>query len=95
MSLHSIMNNIRSTSLNYAIQETPFSIFVTVRNSLNTSKIPRTPTPTSDYLDSDVEQVSRLVARCNFLEQANESLKTKYEDEVIENENKTKCIIGL
>ena len=92
-SCFSIMNNIRSTNLNYAVQETPFSIYVTIRKSLIKSKIIQFHSTTQPEPYAD--EISKLKARCNFLEHANETLKMKYEDEVNESEVKGKLVAEL
>ena len=40
-SCNNILNTIRSSSLNYAVQETPFSIYITIRKSEAKFKTPR------------------------------------------------------
>ena len=93
-SCHSFLNSSRITNLNYGIQETPHSIFISIRKSLDKSFV--APQNLSTKITSvPVEEFSRLVSHCKFLEDSNGALKTDFEDEVAENEVNLKKISEL
>ena len=94
-SLISIMSEIRSTNLNYAIKETPFSMYITLRKSLNKMKLPDSYPSKKPIRNLHSENSSNLLIYCEHLEQANDALKDMFEDEVIEHEAKVKVINEL
>ena len=75
----SILNNVRMSGLNFCIQETPFSCYVTIRKSpVKTPKVPlpnsqqRVPNPNPDC------NIDLLKSRISFLENANEKVKNDF-----------------
>ena len=90
----SVLNSIRSTNLHYGIQETPFSIHITVRKSLKKSSIV-SEQESPKVNDSVSQEMTKLNSRCTFLEQANEALKLDYEAEVNESESLKKHVAEL
>ena len=89
-SLNSIMSQIRSTNLNYSIEETPFSTYITLRKSLNKAKWSRI----HPWLNS-LKIFPIYWPHCELLEQANDDLKHMFEEGMIEHETKVKVMIGL
>ena len=91
-SCNSIIQNIRSSPLNFSLQETPFSIYITVRKSVVKTKIHQdvcqnveselSPEPAS-ALKTELDSLNRKV---KFLEEANNGLKKDYEEAVVQNE---------
>ena len=75
--MNSVMREIRSTSLNYAIQETPFSTYITLRKSLNKAKI--IEIHPENTMVSKSEDISNLLVHCELLEQANDALKKMFQ----------------
>ena len=83
-SCHSILEKVRETRWNYAIQETPFTNNITARKSLNQSQ--RNPSsfyqhpvkPSVDSIKTEGDQVSNLKKRINHLENANMNLKNNF-----------------
>ena len=103
-SCFSVLDTIRSSNLNYSIQETPYSIFLTLRKSL--IKSPNLPVPgvrsSTQQLVQDTTLVSNLQEenlslkrRCQFLENSNEVLKNNLEEAIIDSEITRKTIHDL
>ena len=101
-SCDSIINNIRSSPLNYSLQETPFSLYLSIRKSIRKPSgifIPEFENP--ELLENELEQetckqeIERLSSKCEALEKACEALKNNYEDAVNDSEKKYKYIIDL
>ena len=53
-----ILKNVRSSSLNYSVQETPFSLFLTIRKSLVKIRSIRSDFDPRDCSQLDTEQSS-------------------------------------
>ena len=96
-----ILQNVRSCGLNYTSQETPFSIYITLRKSLVTYK----SSHASPEVKSDPELYSQSPTKCDFnhnyekleksyniLQKAYDTLKDDFEDAVNECEHKNKII---
>ena len=92
MACDPILNNLRMSGLNFLIQETPFSLYVTIRKSKIRS--PQVPLPSSAKQDLD-SNIAQLKSRINFLEDANDRLKHDFQGAVDELEEKTKKVTGL
>ena len=76
-----ILNTIRASNLNYAVQETPYSIFLTLRKSFTKTKNLPIPESQSSYeqLTLDTTEICNLDSlhkSCRSLEKANEVLKS-------------------
>ena len=71
-SCESVLTNLRSSSLNYSVLETPFSLYLTVRKSLQKSYV-ATPKNVVEALEE--AKVSKQNERVTFLEKANDELK--------------------
>ena len=87
-SYQEILSVVRSSRLNFAIQETPFSFYFTVRKSFNKS---------SDGLSFQRVSTSRVEneqdsvqSKIKVLEEANEILRKDYEEALLETETLTK-----
>ena len=90
-----IIDGVRSSNLNFSLQETPFSLYVTIRKSYyNTRNYSNRHNQSEPLLDSSKE-IDALKAKYKLLEEALESLKEKYEDEINENETNQKTISAL
>ena len=96
-----ILQNVRSCGLNYNCQETPFSIYITLRKSLVTYKSTLAP----PEVKPDPELYSQSPDKCDFnhkyeklaesynsLQKAYDTLKDDFEDAVNECEHKNKII---
>ena len=78
----SIMKSIKSSGLNYLIQDTPFSTYVTIRKSMIKSG---QKSSSSNHLESlsiseKISQKDSLESRCKYLEIANEAFNLKYSE---------------
>ena len=75
-----ILDRVRSSNLNFVLQETPFSIFLTIRKSFN-KNLSNQPYPEPN-LDSDVhdsDKLSDLMAELKSLRTENKNIKAKKE----------------
>ena len=75
-----ILDRVRSSNLNFVLQETPFSIFLTIRKSFN-KNLSNQPYPEPN-LDSDVhdsDKLSDLMAEIKSLRTENKNIKAKKE----------------
>ena len=79
-----VTNTVRSMPLNYSIQETPFSIYVTVRKSLSKNA--------SDIVNMKSESTDEKIKK---LERVNQSLIDNLEEAVLESEEKSNTILEL
>ena len=93
-SYNSVLDNLRSSHLNFGISETPFSIYITIRKSLKKSSFTKFSSQVPSKLVQDVP-VSKIKSRCKFLEDANEALKIDLDYAVTENEAHVKTICDL
>ena len=102
----SILKTIRSSPLNFALQETPFSILITIRKSLrkslysdNFESSPTVPAPQQDSIQTSLhklrEENNALLYRCQNFEKGYLQLKTEFEDNVLEIETKNESIETL
>ena len=96
-----ILNHVRSSCLNFAIQETPFSVYLTLRKSF--SKSPRICSSTSkpgnliaspldtDLLETELEALRKefklLKLKSDNLEKANDNISRQFEEKVIASEH--------
>ena len=93
-SCQAIINGIRLSRLNFSLQETPFSLYITIRKSYHTIKnaqsSPSYQIPEESFVTNKQtapnEDYLQLQSRCKFLEQANENLKQLFDEAVNENE---------
>ena len=88
-----LLHSIRSSGLNYKCQETPFSIFLTLRKTLVKTKTPLHQNPIIDFVDQDMKQVKSEVNSC--LKEAFNRLKNDYEDVVAECESRYQAVDEL
>ena len=81
-----ILNTVRQSGLNFSIQETPYSFFVTVRKSvlksLQVSILDEPEIGTVNLASNAFTE--ELQSRCLFLEQSNSRLKSDFEEAVHE-----------
>ena len=82
------METIRNSNLNFSLQETPFSIYVTIRKSFSTGKNLPIQDQNSNRITSSEETVNCLKRRCENLEGACQKLQSDLEEEINENEAK-------
>ena len=88
---NSITNKIRSSCLNYSIQETPFSLYFTVRKS--TIKSSQFSSSRSNISFEEPEQDDQdLKTKHDGLEKENNALKNRLEEAFIKNEKQSKHI---
>ena len=93
-----ILNNVRQSGLNFAIQETPYSFYVTVRKSplKSPSTIRFTPDPQLSAMNLEsTGMIEKLRSSCDFLKQSNDNLKLELADTVDEIEAKTETLSAL
>ena len=85
-----IVNSVRDSLLNYSIQETPFSMYLTIRKSFSKAKqFDEVPAFNSIYKHS--EELETLRMKLKKSEDSNTDLRNKVEESVIElEENYTK-----
>ena len=90
----SITNQVRSSSLNFSIQETPFSLYLTVRKSI--SKSSQIASPRSNSPSEEPEKVVKdLKTKSDSLEKENNELKASLEETLIVSEEQSKYHEGL
>ena len=89
-----ILSQVRSSNLNFVIQETPFSMLLTIRKSFNKDSrnlpttAPRRRVPQhfdAFSVDPNLEKealIKELEAKVNSLEETKDALARKYEEEV-------------
>ena len=101
-SCQDILNGVRSSCLNFALQETPFSLFLTIRKSYHKPRYDQNlPLPQIDQeslprnQETPNDQFSQLQSKFKDLEKANENLKGLLECEVLENEHSKQTICAL
>ena len=86
-SCQEIIDAVRSSLLNFSFQETPFSIYLTVRKSLNKCANQelsfKQQREAFSYVKSEQETIQ---SKIEILENANEMLKQNYEEALIEAE---------
>ena len=95
---HEILQSLKSSSLNYSAQITPFSIYVTVRKSLVKQMINHPSEEAQTVVDKNSDFSSKyeiMKSRCKFLETSNDELKVSLEQEVIANEGKSELMKRL
>ena len=95
---HEILQSLKSSSLNYSAQITPFSIYVTVRKSLVKQMMNHPSEEAQTVVDKNPDFSSEyeiMKSRCKFLETSNDDLKVSLEQEVIANEGKSELIKRL
>ena len=95
-----ILKNIRSSSLNYAVQETPFSLYLTIRKSFVKNKTrsdskPATSSPLVRETEISREELETLKVECESLKNENQTLKKGYEEAIIECEENNMVIADL
>jgi hypothetical protein len=82
-----IMNRVRDSSLNFSMQETPFSLYLTIRKTFVKSS------PTSLYQNSstaaqvNTTEIKDLKSKLRAAEESNSTLKSLYEEAVEDNEH--------
>ena len=101
-SCDSVLKCISESGLNYVIQATPYSVYITMRKSLTNTcrnkvnlvgpKVSQNDCIASTKRDQDLETFQK---RCKFLENSNENLKDKFEDSVKELESSLEYIKNL
>ena len=101
-SCQTIINQVRWSCLNFSLQETPFSLYVTIRKSYSKSQS-ISYAPALDQIQPEVlpasatndSNFSSLQSRCKFLEQSNDNLKKEYADAISEIEENHETINNL
>ena len=83
---------MRSSSLNFTFQETPFSIYFTVRKSLNqtlvqSSNLGLCPDRHIEVIHLVKSEKDELLSKIEFLANANETLQRNYEESTLEAES--------
>jgi hypothetical protein len=86
-----IWNSINNSSLNFPYQETPYSLYITVRKSLVKEVLISTK-PSENLSRSDEHE---SCDRRKMLESLNERLKSNLEEEINEKLKKTSIIENL
>ena len=101
-SCFAILSNIRSSKLNYSIQETPYSIYLTIRKSIRKSPTFSNPEIQSFSPPGTISAVLELkkenellLNKCQFLERSNQELKNSFEEATNENETNLETIHNL
>jgi hypothetical protein len=90
-----VISSIASSNLNYAIHQTPFSIYITIRKSLQKSQNQNIPDLQTSAHEHEVSAQQVICSHCPLLEETNSDLKNRYEDEILENEQQKKTILEL
>ena len=96
-SCDSILDSVRSSPLNYSVQETAFSLYVTIRKS--TRKNFKMSSSQQNYpcenISQNANELDFLKSRCQLVENRNEALKSQLEEAVVEVEEKQNYIEHL
>ena len=90
-SCDSIMRSIRSSPLNYSVQETAYSLYVTIRKSTRNTNDILSIGAQNKLSENNLHCENELIvlqSRCEILENKNEVLKNELEEAVIEIEEK-------
>ena len=89
-SCYKVLEKVCETKLNYAIEETPFTVYVTLRKSLNKSlqfsSKPLQILPQTNLVKAENDEVQSLRSKLKQVENANLNLKDSLEEAVLENE---------
>ena len=89
-SCQGIISAVKSSSLNFGIQETPFSIYISVRKSYNKSSNPNLKSKQQNGAFYDVKsELDYLQTKIKHLENSNEILQRNYEETLNEAESIT------
>ena len=84
-----VLKSVRNSYLNYNVQETPYSLYLTIRKSFADNKISPALDQTQNHLKSDIEdrkllELERKIEKLEIMLKASEDsnliLKFKYED---------------
>jgi DNA repair exonuclease SbcCD ATPase subunit len=98
-----ILRHVKTSCLNFAIQETPFSVYLTIRKSFsqsprrpadNTSSLTAQPQPLGpNKLETELETLKKefkfLKSQRDSLERVKDDISVKFEEEVILSEHLT------
>ena len=76
-SCDSVISSVRASSLNFSIQETPYSLFLTIRKFF--VKSTQVFSPSQSLIGENPEIVRNLENRIKSVEKANLVLKQNYE----------------
>ena len=89
-----VLNSVRTSSLNFSVQETPYSIYLTIRKSFSKSSDPQAQFLMAEQSDTiiDIESLSKKLSSS---ESEILSLKNKFEEAINECEIYTKEIEAL
>ena len=91
-----IVKSVRDSFLNYSIQETPFSMYLTIRKSFSKSRHLRNSDDvrisTFNSNDRQSEEIDALIKKLKKTEDSNTDLKDKLEEAAIELEENHKKI---
>lgn len=97
-----VINSVRNSSLNYSLQETPYSIYITLRKScVKTCTLSKSDqllpncTTNQSHEFKDENQVNEVKDKLKSLEEANSTLQYKYEEAVNDSEISYKQIKAL
>ena len=89
-SCYKVLEKVRETKLNYAIEETPFTVYITLRKSLNKSfqfsYKPLQILPQTNLVKAENDEIQSLRSKLKQAEKANLNLKDSLEEAVLENE---------
>ena len=95
LSCDSIMSSIRSSPLNYSVQETAYSLYVTIRKSTRKTVNILSTSAQNQLFETNLDRENELKAlqsRCKHLENKTVALKNDLEGAVIEIEEKQNYI---
>ena len=93
--LNQILQVLRASDLHFSSQETPYSLYITVRKKIKQNR--KVPTHVVPILSSNhSDKVSDLKKECQLLENSLERAKSEFNQEIVEHEKtvKEKAEIG-
>ena len=100
-----LLKSIRSSGLNFSFQETPFSMYVTIRKSFIQSKSTKSSSPDekpvqhNDSVESELDKIKakydKLLNEQKSLQKANENIKSDFEEAINECEANNEVIGNL
>ena len=87
--------SIRSSPLNYSVQETAFSLYVTVRKSTRKNFSSTQQNYILENISENKDELHLLQSRCQLVLNENEALKSQLEEAVVEVEEKENSVKSL
>ena len=102
ISCDSVLNSVRTSGLNYSCQETPYSLYLTLRKSFTQPRhVHHVPQPDHHQVEQNAEldkiryQYEKILEDYKHLERAYNNVKDDLEDAIAENQSNHKVIANM